>query len=73
MTHSIETLFARDPSRGAERHEEERLGCLLCCNSRATYSGAWCEASRVAGQPVSVVPFPHSGLGCPRFVRRDGW
>lgn len=70
MTHAIEARFARDPSRGAEQLEEENLGCLLCSNSRADYRDLWCQAARVAGMAVSRVRFPHSGPGCPMFVRR---
>lgn len=73
MTRAIEAIFIRDPSRAAESIEEERLGCMLCANSRATFADAWCEAAKVAGHPVSTIRFPFSGRGCPMFVRRAGW
>lgn len=72
-TAAIETIFRRDPVRAAETLEEERLGCVLCQNSRASYADAWCEAAKVAGKPVSTVRFPFSGPGCPMFLRRPGW
>lgn len=70
MTAAIESPFIRDPSRGAEAVEEERLGCLLCVNSRATYADTWCEAAKVNGGPVTYVRFPFAGHRCPMFLRR---
>lgn len=66
----LEARFIRDPSRAAETHEEERLGCLLCQNSRATYVDTWCEAAKVNGGPVSHVRFPFAGSRCPMFLPR---
>lgn len=73
MSHTIEKRYARDPLAAAAVLEEGRLGCLLCSNSRADFSDAWCQAARVAGGAVSRIRFPHSGEGCPKFVRRPGW
>lgn len=70
MSHSIETIFARDPSRGAEAMERHALGCLACTNSRATQWETFCLPAKNIGKPVSRVPFPHSGPGCPHFNER---
>ena len=70
MTHSRETRFARDPSAAAEVLQRDRLGCVGCQNSRADHQDAYCLPARNIGKPVSRVPFPHSGQGCPHFFAR---
>lgn len=72
MTHTIERRFARDPFAAAAAIQEDRLGCLACCHSRADHIDAWCLPARNIGHPVSLKPFPHSGPGCPHFERRPG-
>jgi len=70
MTHTIERRFARDPFAAVAALHEDRLGCLLCSNSRADQWRAYCLPANNIGKPVSRVPFPHSGPGCPCFEPR---
>lgn len=70
MSHDLEDRFARNPMAAVAAYQEDRLGCLLCTNSRADHRDAYCLPARNIGKPVSRIPFPHSGPGCPHFQKR---
>ena len=54
MSHTIETRFARDPLAAAIAHQEDRLGCLLCTNSRADHRDAYCLPARNIVSTVAI-------------------